>query len=120
MTMLLRIFAWLLAAAVTFATLGPPWLRPQSSLSQDAEHALAFIVIGLAFGAAYSRHRLLAAAIGIFGIGAIELLQLWAPGRHARIEDFVVDAAAACSGLLLAAALDWALQRSRRSSAKAA
>lgn len=120
MTMLLRIFAWLLAAAVTFATLGPPWLRPQSSLSQDAEHALAFIVIGLAFGAAYSRHRLLAAAVGIFGIGAIELLQLWAPGRHARFEDFAVDAAAACSGLVLAAALDWALQRSRLSRANAA
>jgi VanZ family protein len=117
MMMLLRIFAWLLAAAVTVATLGPPWLRPQSSLGQDTEHALAFIVIGLAFGAAYSRHRLLAAAIGIFGIGALELLQLWAPGRHARLEDFVVDAAAACAGLVLAAAMDWA--RSRRLSADA-
>jgi len=120
MTLLLRVFAWLLAAAVAFVTLGPPWLRPHSSLSQDAEHALAFIVLGLAFGAAYNRHRLLAAAIGIFGIGAIELLQFWAPGRHARVEDFVVDAAAACGGLVLAAILDWALQRSRRSSVNTA
>ena len=24
-------------------------------------------------------------------IGALELLQLWVPGRHARLEDFVVN-----------------------------
>ena len=36
-------------------------------------------------------------------IGVLELLQLWAPGRHARLEDFVVDALAACAGLAVAA-----------------
>ena len=50
---MLRIFAWLLAAAVTFATLGPPRYRPHSDLGQDGEHALAFVLIGLAFGLAY-------------------------------------------------------------------
>jgi VanZ family protein len=40
-------------------------------------------------------------------------LQLWAPGRHARLEDFVVDALTACLGLAIAAALDWAMQRMR-------
>ncbi len=44
-------------------------------------------------------------------IGVIEILQLWAPGRHARLEDFAVDALAACAGLAVAAALDWARQR---------
>ena len=39
-------------------------------------------------------------------IGLIEILQLWAPGRHARLEDFVVDALAAASDSR-AAALDW-------------
>jgi VanZ family protein len=47
-------------------------------------------------------------------IGAIEILQIWAPGRHARLEDFVVDALACCVGLAVAASLDWAIQRSRR------
>src|SRR5260370_17335921 len=115
MKTILRIFAWLLAAAVTFATLGPPRFRPHSDLSQDGEHALAFVLIGLAFGLAYSRHRLLTSAISVVTIGVIEILQIWAPGRHARFEDFAVDALAACIGLAVVAGLDWAIQRSRRS-----
>ncbi len=65
MTIVLRIIAWLLAAAVTFATLGPPRFRPHSDLGQDGEHALAFILVGLAFGLAYTRNRLLTASIAV-------------------------------------------------------
>jgi VanZ family protein len=113
MTILLRLFAWLLAAAVTFATLGPPGFRPHSNLGQDGEHALAFVLIGLAFGLAYKRHRLLTSVIAVVMIGVLELLQFWAPGRHARFEDFVVDALAACAGFVVVAALDWAMQMRR-------
>jgi VanZ family protein len=113
MTTLLRLLAWLLAAAVTFVTLGPPRFRPHSNLGQDGEHAFAFVLIGLAFGLAYRRHRLLTGAMAVVMIGVVELLQLWAPGRHARLEDFVVDALAACGGMAVAAVLDWALQRLR-------
>ena len=116
MTLILRIIAWLLTAAVTFATLGPPSLRPHSSLGQDGEHALAFVLVGLAFGLAYTRHRLFTAGIAVVLIGVLELLQLWMPGRHARLEDFIVDALAACVGIVAAAMLDWATQRMRRSS----
>lgn len=117
MTIILRIFAWLLAAAVAFATLGPPRLRPHSDLSQNGEHALAFVPLGLAFGLAYTRHRLLTAVIAVGGIGLIEILQFWAPGRHARLEDFIVDALAACAGLAVAAALVWIFERSRQANA---
>jgi VanZ family protein len=113
MTTVLRIFAWLLAAAVTFATLGPPRFRPHSELGQNGEHALAFVLLGLAFGFAYTQHRLLTAATAVVGIGAIEVLQIWMPGRHARLEDFVVDALAACAGLASAAGADWAIRRFR-------
>jgi hypothetical protein len=113
MTITLRIIAWLLAAAVTFATLGPPSYRPHASLGQDGEHALAFILIGVAFGLAYTEHRLRVALIAVTMIGAIEILQFWAPGRHARLEDFVVDALTACLGLAVTAALDWTMQRLR-------
>ena len=105
MTILLRLFAWLLAAAVTFATLGPASLRPHSNLGQDGEHTLAFVLVGLAFGLAYPRQRTITAVIAVGMIGLIEVLQFWAPGRHARLEDFVVDAVAACAGIAMAAVL---------------
>jgi VanZ family protein len=117
MTILFRIFAWVLAAAVAFATLGPPNYRPHSDFGQNGEHALAFVLIGLAFGLAYTQRRLLTAAIAVAGIGMIEILQFWAPGRHARLEDFVVDALAACAGLAAAAAVSWIAGRSRQASA---
>jgi VanZ family protein len=113
MTFILRIIAWLLTAAVTFATLGPARLRPHSDLGQDGEHALAFVLVGLAFGLAYPRRRLLTAAIAVVLIGLLELLQLWTPGRHARLEDFVVDALAAWVGIAVAAGLDWVMRRSK-------
>ena len=117
--MLLRLFAWCLAAAITFATLGPPRYRPHANLGQDGEHALAFVLLGLAFGFAYRQHRLLTAAIAVVMIGVLELLQLFVPGRHARLEDFVVDALTACVGLAIAAGADWAMQRWRPSKASA-
>jgi VanZ family protein len=111
MTTLLRSFAWLLAAAVTFATLGPPSYRPHSDLGHDGEHAFAFVLIGLAFAMAYPRHRRFAMAVSVVLIGVLELLQLLVPGRHARLEDFVVDALAAIAGFVIATTLDWAVRR---------
>lgn len=116
MSTFVRFFAWLLAAAVTFATLGPPGLRPHSDLGQDGEHALAFILLGLAFGLAYPQRRLLTTAIAVVLIGVLELMQFWAPGRHARLEDFLVDAGTACLGFALATTADWAVTRIRASS----
>src|ERR1700745_1282164 len=113
MTLIFRIIAWLLTAAVTFATLGPPSYRPHSALGQDGEHALAFVLVGLAFGLAYPRRRLLTPGIAVVLIGVLELLQLWMPGRHARLEDFLVDALAACAGIAVAAMLDWLRRRSK-------
>lgn len=114
MTIFLRLIAWGLAAAVTFATLGPPRLRPHAAdLGQGGEHALAFVLVGLAFGLAYRHHRLVTASAMVVMTGVIEILQFWAPGRHARLSDFVVDALAACAGLAVVAALDWIISRNR-------
>ena len=113
MNVLLRISAWILAAAVAFATLGPADLRPHSDLGQDGEHALAFVLVGLAFGLAYSKRRWSVAMIAVLLIGVLELLQFIAPGRHARLEDFVVDALTACIGFVLSAAVEWTIARLR-------
>jgi VanZ family protein len=104
MKVLFRIAAFPLIAAVVFATLGPPRYRPHAPLGQDGEHALAFVLVGLAVGLAFPRRRLVVAAVSIILIGLLEIMQLWAPGRHARLEDFLVDAMAACIGLAVAAA----------------
>jgi VanZ family protein len=113
MTAFFKILAWLLAAAVAFATLGPPDLRPHSSLGQDGEHALAFVLVGLAFGLAYAPQRWLLSGMAVVLIGLLEIMQLWAPGRHARLRDFLVDALAACAGFALSAAIEWAIERLR-------
>ena len=110
MTIILRLFAWLLAAAVTFATLGPASQRPHAPVTHDGEHALAFILIGLAFSLAYPRHRLLAAGISVVLIGLLELLQLFVPGRHARLEDFIVDALTALVGFAIVAIISWLIR----------
>src|SRR3978361_2296282 len=119
MTIILRLFAWGPAAGVAFATLGPPGLRPHSNLGQDGEHALAFVLLGVAFGLAYTSNRWLTAILAVSLTGALELLQLWMPGRHARLEDFVVDALAACVGLAIAATFDWTIRRTRQASTSA-
>jgi hypothetical protein len=81
MNIILKLVAWSLAAAIAFATLGPPGYRPHaSSLGQDGEHALAFVLLGLVFGMAYTRTRLVTAGIAVALSGLIEILQLWAPG----------------------------------------
>jgi VanZ family protein len=115
MTIILRLFAWGLAAAIAYATLGPAEQRPHSNLGQNGEHALAFVLLGLAFGLAHRRSWPLTAAFVIAYTGLIEVLQFLAPGRHARLEDFLVDALAACLGLVAAAALDWTIRRTQRS-----
>jgi VanZ family protein len=94
MIRLIRLAAWLLLAVIVVATLGSPSLRPQSSLSHDGEHAFAFLLLGAAFGLGYLERRLELVFAAIPVIGMIELLQLWAPGRHARLEDFVVNVVA--------------------------
>lgn len=113
MTVVLRLIAWGLAAAVTFVTLGPPSYRPHFYLGQNGEHALAFVLVGLAFGLAYRANRVLIAIVAIALSGGIELLQFWAPGRHARLSDFIVDALAACAGVAAAAVIDQLISRTR-------
>ena len=80
-------------------------------------HALAFILVGLAFGLAYRNRRWAVAAFAVVLIGVLELMQFWAPGRHARLDDFLVDAGTACIGFALAAVADWIMARLRANSA---
>ena len=117
MTLILRLIAWGLAAAIAYATLGPATQRPHSNLGQNGEHAFAFVLLGLAFGRAYARAPGRTALLVIVYTGLVEVMQFLAPGRHARLSDFVVDAMAACVGLVGARAIGWMIGRFQRAAA---
>jgi hypothetical protein len=93
---------WLLALAIIVLSLVPPSYRPTTGTSQGFEHVTIFLATGAASGLGHpNRSVLLAAALVAFS-AAIEIAQFWAPGRHARMSDFLFDAAAACVGIGLA------------------
>ena len=100
--MMQRIFqatARLLAGIIVVLSLSPASVRPMTGAQHDLEHLLIFLATGMAFGFGYpDRFRLLTIALPTFA-AAIEVAQIWAPGRHARMSDFLVDAAASCLGL---------------------
>jgi VanZ family protein len=63
------------------------------------EHFVIFMLLGLTFALGYSMPYLLQLIPLVLFAAAIEIAQLWAPGRHARLSDFVVDALAVGIGL---------------------
>jgi VanZ family protein len=104
--MLCRAAGWGLVVAITALSVVPPSQRPVTGVaSSNFEHLAIYLVTGLAFAAGY-RDRLPAVIAGLLAFsGAIELIQLLAPGRHARLSDFLIDCAAACAGVALFAAV---------------
>jgi hypothetical protein len=101
MLQVMRIAAWLLLLAIAILSLVPPWLRPETGAPHNFEHFAIFAATGFAFGLAYERrHGLVASGLIIF-TGAIEVAQLFVPGRHTRLSDFIVDLVALCIGLVV-------------------
>ncbi len=86
--------AWCCLLFLAFATLAPLHLRPQMTaaetwLSVLIEHVGAFGVLGLLFTVCYPRRYGFVCVI-VFGSAVLlELLQLFAPDRDARIIDAV-------------------------------
>jgi VanZ like family len=106
-----RIAAWALTAAIVILSLVPPTLRPETGAPHGVEHLTIFAATGFAFGLGYKcRHDLLAILLVIFS-GSIEIAQLFVQGRHARLGDFIIDAVAACIGLVMASLLSSARVR---------
>jgi VanZ family protein len=93
-----RIAAWLLTIVIIVLSLVPPSLRPETAVPHNFEHFSIFFASGVAFGVGYSRRVYLMSVMLVIFAGAIELAQIVVPGRHARFNDFIVDALAACIG----------------------
>jgi VanZ family protein len=98
--LLARIIALSLATAIVVLSVVPPTLRPETGLPNDLEHFAIYWATGLAFALGYDlKPRLLATLLVLFS-GAVEIAQLFVPGRHARLSDFIVDALAITVGAM--------------------
>ena len=96
----IRCIAWSLAVAIVVLSIVPPHLRPETVLPHSLEHFAIFFVTGVAFSVGYATKRLRSMALLLIFSGVVEILQLLAPGRHARLTDFVLDALAVCAGAM--------------------
>jgi VanZ family protein len=99
---ILRAASWVIILGIIITTIVPADERPVTGLQHDFEHFLAFGLAGATFGLAYvwRLHLNLFSAV-MFAL-VLELSQIPLPTRHARFEDFVVDAVAVCLGIVLA------------------
>jgi VanZ family protein len=101
MILLTRLMAWLILAAIIALTFVPPWWRPVSGLPHAVEHFAIFLLMGGSFALGYRGH---AASIGLTAIlfaAGLEVLQVFFPGRHARLSDFFVNAFGICAGIAI-------------------
>jgi VanZ family protein len=98
-----RTFAWILAFVIAALSVVPPWLRPETSAPHHFEHFAIFFSTGIAFGLGYHRRPILISTALLLFAALIEIAQIFVPGRHARLSDFIVDGIAVVIGAMSAA-----------------
>jgi len=98
----IQLAAWLAVIMLVLLTVVPPTMRPVSQFPSLFEHFAGFFLAGLLNHLGYPRRLVVSLIIATAFAGGIELLQIPLQGRHARLIDFVVDAAAACAGTVVA------------------
>ena len=101
---LFKAAAWVALLGLVVLTVVPADGRPVSGVQHDWEHFIAFGPAGFFLGLGYARRfRWLYPGAIAFTL-ALELSQIPLLTRHARVDDFIVDAVAACLGLAVAQA----------------
>jgi hypothetical protein len=95
---LIRFVAWSLVGTIIVVSLVPAQLRPETGLPHMPEHFAAFALTGFAFGLSYNIKTATLLLRLVFFAGAVEIAQIFIPGRHARLSDFLVDAIAIAGG----------------------
>jgi len=89
-----------LATAIVALSVVPPTLRLETGLPHGIEHFVIYWGTGLAFALGYELKPALLATRLVFFSGAVEIAQLFVPGRHARLSDFIVDGLAITVGVM--------------------
>jgi VanZ family protein len=105
---LIRLMGWLAVSMLVVLSVVPAAERPVTPMPHSLEHFISFALAGALQYLGYAGRLVPWLLITSAFAGGIELLQLAIPGRHARFSDFVVDALAACIGVLIGFAINHA------------
>jgi VanZ family protein len=105
---ILRLIAWVLLFLIAAFSVISPYYRVVTFVPHTVEHFGVFLLVGLAVGLGYPS-RYMAQSVFLLVTAAIELAQFWAPGRHARFSDFLVNS----MGLAVGIALTYVVTRPR-------
>ncbi len=94
---------WLCVMLILYLSLVPGTMRPHTGASGHLEHFFAYAMTGAIFPpGARGRMSVLMAAVGLCWLsGAVEIAQLWIPGRTGEVAGFVWSSAGAWIGLIL-------------------
>ena len=90
---------------IAILSLVPPTLRPETIAPHSLEHFTIYAATGFTFGLGYKRRHDLVAILLVIFSGSIEIIQLFVPGRHARLNDLIIDVVAVCIGLVMSSLL---------------
>lgn len=108
-----KVISWLLVVSIVVLSLGPPGTRPVSPAPHSAEHLMIFFAMSLAFGLAYPKRVVPRSAALLTFTLLIEIAQVYMPGRHARLSDFVVGSLGCVAGAALALARSTYVERTK-------
>jgi VanZ family protein len=96
-----QLAAWLSLSIIILLSIVPPAARPTTGLPHGIEHAAIFLMGGMLFGASDLGRQWTLSIYALTLCAALEMMQLFIPGRHARLSDFIVDVSIAIMGIFL-------------------
>jgi VanZ family protein len=100
---IVRALAWFGVSAILILSVVPANERPVTGIGQGLEHFTAFGLVAGAFAMGYRLPLIQLLQMALLFCGAIELLQVPLPTRHARVSDFFIDFLGSCVAIVLVA-----------------
>jgi hypothetical protein len=105
---LFRTAGWACVVAIVVLSVVPGNERPHTGMPGQIEHVIAYCgtatLLGLGYPTAMARFGLVAMLALL--AAALEVIQLWIPGRYSQFIGFAAGSAGACLGMLAVAVLD--------------
>jgi VanZ family protein len=93
--------AWCGVSAILILSVVPADERPVTGIGQGLEHFTAFGLVAGTFAMGYRLALIQLLLVALLFCGAIELLQVPLPTRHARVSDFFIDFLGSCVAIVL-------------------